>query len=137
MTAPGTAREEHEAMEFSVTKSALLNELSTTQGVVERKTTIPILSNLLVEAKGSSLTITATDLELAFERLARPRSRKRAREPFLQRNYWSSFVCCPKARLRSSSLRITGWRSSATGRNTSSWAWPRKIFPRCRQCLTH
>jgi len=53
MTAPGTAREEHQAMEFSVTKSALLNELSTTQGVVERKTTIPILSNLLVEAKGT------------------------------------------------------------------------------------
>ena len=54
-------------MEFSVSKSALLNELSTTQGVVERKTTIPILSNLLVEAKGSQLTITATDLELSIE----------------------------------------------------------------------
>ena len=53
-------------MEFSVTKSALLNELSMTQGVVERKTTIPILSNLLVEAKGSQLTITATDLELSI-----------------------------------------------------------------------
>ncbi len=53
-------------MEFSVTKSALLNELSTTQGVIERKTTIPILSNLLVEAKGSQLTITATDLELSI-----------------------------------------------------------------------
>src|SRR6266704_214505 len=66
MTAPGTAREEYQAMEFSVTKSALLNELSTTQGVVERKTTIPILSNLLVEAKGSQLTITATDLELSI-----------------------------------------------------------------------
>jgi DNA polymerase-3 subunit beta len=66
MTAPGTAREEHQAMEFSVTKSALLDELSTTQGVVERKTTIPILSNLLVEAKGSRLTITATDLELSI-----------------------------------------------------------------------
>src|SRR6267142_2010733 len=66
MTAPGTAREEYEAMEFSVTKSVLLNELNTTQGVVERKTTIPILSNLLVEAKGSSLTITATDLELSI-----------------------------------------------------------------------
>ena len=52
-------------MEFSVTKSALLNELTTTQGVVERKTTIPILSNLLVEAKGTRLTITATDLELS------------------------------------------------------------------------
>src|SRR5205823_6666401 len=66
MTAPGTAREEDQAMEFSVTKSALLNELSMTQGVVERKTTIPILSNLLVEAKGSQLTITATDLELSI-----------------------------------------------------------------------
>ena len=40
MTAPGTAREEHQTMEFSVTKSALLNELTTTQGVLERKTTM-------------------------------------------------------------------------------------------------
>src|SRR6266568_1710475 len=46
MSATGTAREESQSMEFSVTKSALLNELTTTQGVVERKTTIPILSNL-------------------------------------------------------------------------------------------
>jgi DNA polymerase-3 subunit beta len=35
-------------------------------GVYERKSTIPILSNLLVEAKGSRLTITATDLELSI-----------------------------------------------------------------------
>ena len=66
MTSTGTVREEHQAMEFSVAKSVLLEELSTTQGVVERKTTIPILSNLLVEAKGSRLTITATDLELSI-----------------------------------------------------------------------
>src|SRR6202140_632924 len=66
MTAPVTVREDQETMEFSVTKSALLNELSTTQGVGETKTTIPILSNLLVEAKGNRLTITATDLELSI-----------------------------------------------------------------------
>jgi len=66
MSATGTAREESQAMEFSVTKSALLNELNTTQGVVERKTTIPILSNLLVEARDGRLTITATDLELSI-----------------------------------------------------------------------
>src|SRR5215475_189483 len=65
MTATGTVREESQLMEFSVTKSTLLDELTTTQGVVERKTTIPILSNLLVEAKGNRLTITATDLELS------------------------------------------------------------------------
>ncbi len=53
-------------MEFSVKKFDLLDELALTQGVVERKTTIPILSNLLCEAKGSRLTITATDLELSI-----------------------------------------------------------------------
>ncbi len=65
MSATGTLREESQAMEFSVSKSALLNELTTTQGVVERKTTIPILSNLLVEARDGRVTITATDLELS------------------------------------------------------------------------
>ncbi len=53
-------------MEFSVKKFDLFEELALTQGVVERKTTIPILSNLLCEAKGSRLTITATDLELSI-----------------------------------------------------------------------
>ncbi|MGC2417609.1 MAG: DNA polymerase III subunit beta [Candidatus Acidiferrales bacterium] len=53
-------------MEFSVKKYDLLEELNLTQGVVERKTTIPILSNLLCEASGNRLTITATDLELSI-----------------------------------------------------------------------
>jgi DNA polymerase-3 subunit beta len=53
-------------MEFSVKKFDLLDELALTQGVVERKTTIPILSNLLFEAQGNRLTITATDLELSI-----------------------------------------------------------------------
>src|ERR1700683_1077768 len=53
-------------MEFSVKRSDLLDELELTQGVVERKTTIPILSNLLLEASGSRLAITATDLELSI-----------------------------------------------------------------------
>jgi len=63
-------------MEFSVQKSALLDELSMTQGVIERKTTIPILSNLLVEAKGSQLTITATDLELSIQTACEAKIRK-------------------------------------------------------------
>ncbi len=51
-------------MEFSATKSQLLKELNLTQGVIERKTTIPILSNLLFEVLDSTLRISATDLEL-------------------------------------------------------------------------
>jgi len=53
-------------MEFSVKKYDLQRELELTQGVVERKTTIPILSNLLCEAEGNGLVITATDLELSI-----------------------------------------------------------------------
>jgi len=53
-------------MEISVSKSDLLKELTATQGVVERKTTIPILSNFLFEATGDKLSITATDLDLSL-----------------------------------------------------------------------
>jgi DNA polymerase III subunit beta len=54
------------AMEISVGKNDLLKELTATQGVVERKTTIPILSNFLFEAGSDKLSITATDLDLSL-----------------------------------------------------------------------
>ncbi len=53
-------------MEITVNKLDLLRELTATQGVVERKTTIPILSNFLFEAAGDKLSITATDLDLSL-----------------------------------------------------------------------
>src|SRR5437879_12805639 len=53
-------------MEFTVKKYDLLAELNLTQGVVERKTTIPILSHLQCEAKGYQVTVTATDSELSI-----------------------------------------------------------------------
>src|SRR5277367_3457030 len=53
-------------MEITVSKVELLRELTATQGVVERKTTIPILSNYLFEAEGGELRLTATDLDLSL-----------------------------------------------------------------------
>ena len=53
-------------MEITVSKGELLRELTATQGVVERKTTIPILSNYLFEAGGDKLSLTATDLDLSL-----------------------------------------------------------------------
>ena len=53
-------------MEFTVSKSELVRELSLSQGVVEKKTTIPILSNILLETQGDRLVMTATDLELGI-----------------------------------------------------------------------
>jgi len=53
-------------MEFTVSKADLVRELSLSQGVVEKKTTIPILSNVLIEAAGDRIVLTATDLELGI-----------------------------------------------------------------------
>ena len=52
-------------MEFAIIKADLVRELNLSQGVVEKKTTIPILSNVLIEAEGDRIVLTATDLELS------------------------------------------------------------------------
>ncbi|MEC9434242.1 MAG: DNA polymerase III subunit beta [Pseudomonadota bacterium] len=51
-------------MKISVERAALLKAMSRAQGVVERRTTIPILSNVLLEASGDTLSIRATDLDV-------------------------------------------------------------------------
>jgi DNA polymerase III subunit beta len=61
-----TAVAQGTTLEITVSKFDLLKELTATQGVVERKTTIPILSNFLFEAGDDKLTITATDLDLSL-----------------------------------------------------------------------
>lgn len=53
-------------MKFTVTRNSLLNELNLVQGVIEKKSTIPILSNILLEASGEHLDIAATDLDLTI-----------------------------------------------------------------------
>lgn len=53
-------------MDFTIKKGVVLRELNLVQGVVERRSTIPILSNLLLEATREHLSITATDLDVSI-----------------------------------------------------------------------
>ena len=53
-------------MELVVRKTDLLRELQLFQGIVERKNTIPILANVLMEAKGDHVSFLATDLEVGL-----------------------------------------------------------------------
>ena len=53
-------------MELVVRKNELLRELQLFQGIIERKNTIPILANVLFEAKGDEVRMLATDLEVAL-----------------------------------------------------------------------
>jgi DNA polymerase III subunit beta len=80
MPAAGTEVEKPAAqgavMEISVSRQDLLKELTATQSVVERKTTIPILSNFLLEAEGDRMLITATDLDQAIRTSAAVKVKK-------------------------------------------------------------
>ncbi len=53
-------------MKFSVNQQDLQQALNYCQGVIEKRSTLPILSNVLLDANNSKLTITATDLDLIF-----------------------------------------------------------------------
>lgn len=53
-------------MKIKSARSELLTGLQRVQGVVERRNTMPILSNILLEAKGSQLDLFATDLEIGI-----------------------------------------------------------------------
>ena len=53
-------------MKFSVNQQDIQKSLSYCQGVIEKRSTLPILSNILIHTNNSKLTITATDLDLVF-----------------------------------------------------------------------
>ena len=53
-------------MKFNLNQKDLQQALNYCQGVIEKRSTLPILSNILLDASNSKLTITATDLDLIF-----------------------------------------------------------------------
>lgn len=53
-----------ESMKLSMERSALLRAMSRAQSVVERRNTIPILANVLIECEGGSVSFRATDLDI-------------------------------------------------------------------------
>ena len=53
-------------MQFTIKRDILLKSLNFVQGVVEKKNTLPILSNVLLELKNKKLSVIATDLDIVF-----------------------------------------------------------------------
>ena len=51
-------------MKFSISREALIKPLNLVAGVVERRQTLPILSNILLNLEGTQLSLTGTDLEV-------------------------------------------------------------------------
>jgi DNA polymerase-3 subunit beta len=53
-------------MQFVIKRDVLLKSLTLVQGIIEKKNTLPILSNVLLDVKNGTLSIIATDLDLVF-----------------------------------------------------------------------
>jgi DNA polymerase-3 subunit beta len=116
-------------MEITVSKFELLRELTATQGVVERKTTIPILSNYLFEAAGDKLSITATDLDLSLRTSCNAKVKKEGACTIPARKLHDYVKLLPDADITIKLLE-NHWVSIRCGRsNTKMVGMARSNFP--------
>src|SRR6202045_4303676 len=122
--ATGTA-----TMEITVSKTELLRELTATQGVVERKTTIPILSNYLFEASSDRLLLTATDLDLSLRTMCNAKVKKEGSCTIPARKLHDYVKLLPDADITIKLLE-NHWISIRCGRsNTKMVGMARSNFP--------
>jgi DNA polymerase III subunit beta len=123
-SAVGTA-----TMEITASKFELLRELSATQGVVERKTTIPILSNYLFEAGADRLSLTATDLDLSLRTSCNAKVKKEGSCTIPARKLHDYVKLLPDADITIKLLE-NHWVSIRCGRsNTKMVGMARSNFP--------
>jgi DNA polymerase-3 subunit beta len=123
-------------LEITVSRAELLRELTAAQSVVERKTTIPILSNFLFEASapedGSSpgtLTITATDLDQSVRTSCAARVKKPGACTIPARKLYDYIKLLPEGDI-SLKLQDNHWVQIRAGRsNTKMVGMARANFP--------
>jgi DNA polymerase-3 subunit beta len=117
------------AMEITVSRQDLVRELTATQSVVERKTTIPILSNFLLEAEGERLAITATDLDQAIRTSAAVKVKKPGSCTIPARKLYDYIKLLPDGEI-SIKLLENHWVQIRSGRsNTKMVGMARANFP--------
>src|SRR5579884_2920377 len=122
-------------MEFSVSKADLVRELGLTQGVVERRTTIPILSNILVETDHDQVWLTATDLELGIRCACPARVKKEGAGTIPARRLLDYVRLLPDADVQVK-LAENQWASFICGRSRTRIAgMSRESFPELAQMI--
>jgi len=121
-------------MEFTVSKADLVRELNFSQGVVEKKTTIPILSNVLVEATGDRINLTATDLELGIRSSCPARVKKQGAGTIPAKRLLDYVRLLPDAdlevKLQDNNGRV--WCAGVRGRALPGCR--ARVSPSCRKC---
>src|ERR1700730_11735397 len=118
-------------MEFTVSRADLVRELNLSQGVVEKKTTIPILSNILLEsdADRDRLLLTATDLELGVRSSCAAKVKKKGAGTIPARRLLDYVRLLPEGEVQVKILE-NQWASLVCGRSKTRIAgMSRESFP--------
>jgi DNA polymerase-3 subunit beta len=116
-------------LEITVSRAELLRELTAAQSVVERKTTIPILSNFLFEAAEGVLTITATDLDQSLRTSCAAKVKKAGACTIPARKLYDYIKLLPDGDI-SMKLMDNHWVQIRAGRsNTKMVGMARANFP--------
>ena len=123
-------------LEITVSRADLLRELTAAQSVVERKTTIPILSNFLVEAADDKLTITATDLDQSIRTSCPAKVKKPGACTIPARKLYDYIKLLPEGDI-SIKLMDNHWVQIRAGRsNTKMVGMARANFPQVAEFPT-
>ena len=123
-------------LEITVSRAELLRELTAAQSVVERKTTIPILSNFLFEASDDKLTITATDLDQSLNTSCAAKVKKPGACTIPARKLYDYIKLLPEGDI-SIKLMDNHWVQIRAGRsNTKMVGMARANFPQVPQFPT-
>src|SRR3546814_17074081 len=105
-------------MNLEVGRNELLSALSAVIGVVERRQTLPVLSNFLLELRDDELIVTGTDLEIELEARARVQNLAPGRATVPARKLFD--ICRGLPEGAEISLEMSGeWKSVVEGKSVS------------------
>src|SRR5262245_62877738 len=103
-------------MEFTIAREELLQGLYLTQGIVERRTTIPILAHVLLEAGDDGIAIAATDQEVGVRRECEAKVKKKGAVTTGARKLYEIVRECPEGALTLRSLE-NNWIGISSGKS--------------------
>ncbi len=103
-------------MEFTIAREELLQGLYLTQGIVERRTTIPILAHVLLETNDDGVTISATDQEVGVRRKCEAKVKKKGAVTTGARKLYEIVRECPEGALTLRSLE-NNWIGISSGKS--------------------
>ena len=122
-------------MEIKAKRGDLLATLYWTQSIVERRNTMPILANVLIEAQKGDIRVTATDLEVGVRGQVEGEVAKEGTITVSAKKLYEIVREVPNEQIQLKRLETIGWKFVAVSRFLKSLAWTPKNFLNFRSSI--